>query len=113
VASSWHPVTDTVRLVVIGGAFWLSALVLRVTYVRWRRTRGDPDAVAGRVHWATAASYVLLLLITAGARAERLGRAPDEFLWPSALAVTLGMYGVVRRIRLSRLGRRDTKDRPG
>jgi hypothetical protein len=91
-------VYDLLRIVIAACALWLSVLVLRLG---WTRTRPGAQRVEGTPHYATYLSYAGGLLVIAVFRVEGLGAPPDRRMWISLVLVALGMYGVLRRTRLS------------
>jgi hypothetical protein len=94
-----HLALDIVRCVTIAAAWWLCALIVKLTYQRWQTRSTDPDRYR-RTHPATMASYAVALFFIGVRRADNLGDPWSWYLLPSIVILVLGFIGVLRRIRV-------------
>lgn len=94
-----HLVLDVVRCGTIAAAWWLCALIVRLTVRRWRDRDTDPHRYR-RTHPATMASYAVALFFIGVRRADNLGDPWSWYLLPSVVILALGYVGVLRRIHV-------------
>lgn len=88
--------TDLFRGIVGVAALLLAAMVLRLLYVRLRN--GSPLGV----HPALYFSFALSLVVLAALRVTHVDMPPTWDLWPTAAAVALGWYAVMKRAQFTR-----------
>jgi hypothetical protein len=93
-----HLLPDLLRVVLIAATLLLIVLVLRLA---WTRRRDDPEVRGAHVHPATMLSYCVLLGMVVARRTEALGTPVQGWLLAAAVAVGVGYYGVLQRVRLA------------
>jgi hypothetical protein len=101
--SDKYLVFDLLRLYVMCGAVFLSALVLRVAWLRRGTGKAHPD----RPHILTSLAYVGAMGLMAERRIEAMGHAPDWHLAVAVTVATCGLIGMLIRVRIRRPGKRD------
>lgn len=89
---------DAIRLILCVAALLLAAMVLRLAWVRHKRS--GFEAFESN-HPLTYVSYALALGLMAALRISHIGEPPTWDLWVAMTVVTLGWIGVARRAHIT------------
>jgi hypothetical protein len=102
-----HLIADIARVAIAADAMLLCLLIARLGWERY--IEHDPDPETDRPHWATYASFAIALFSIAVYRFTSIGDPIDSRFWVSLAIVTLGTYGVLKRVRLGIRGLTDRR----
>lgn len=94
-----HLLADAARCLIVGVAFLLIAMALRLVWLRRRET--DPDHRRLHVHPAMVLSYCGALILLIDGRVQSLGAPPTVWFWLALGVVVVGVVGLWQRVELT------------
>jgi hypothetical protein len=95
---NWENGADIARALAIGADLWLIALLLRIMWLR-RNEKGTLASI-GHASPLTMLAFIGYVLLNLSERADHLGDEWTPELVGSLIAVTLGIVGVLSRVKV-------------